>query len=139
VTLRRIRWDRVWSIVLLVIVVLAVAGCAGAGTGVSGGSPSPVPSAAPHPPLVPAQPGADPISFLAWVFTPIFQTMFIVLVAVHDFLGGLGVPAAIGWAIVALFEKMPSRRPATTVPRTSATSATTRGAGRPRRDRRLVR
>ena len=101
-TLRRIRWDRVWSIALLVIVVLAVAGCAGAGTGVSGGSPSPVPSAAPHPPLVPAQPGADPISFLAWVFTPIFQTMFIVLVAVYDFLSGLGVPAAIGWAIVAL-------------------------------------
>jgi len=51
---------------------------------------------------VPAQPGADPISLLAWVFTPIFQTMFIVLVAVYDFLSGLGVPAAIGWAIVAL-------------------------------------
>ena len=28
--------------------------------------------------------------------------MFIILVAVYDFLGALGVPAAIGWAIVAL-------------------------------------
>ena len=35
------------------------------------------------PPLEPAQPGADPISFLAWLFTPIFQAMFIVLVAVY--------------------------------------------------------
>jgi membrane protein insertase Oxa1/YidC/SpoIIIJ len=52
--------------------------------------------------LAPAQPGADPISFLAWVFNPIFQAMFIVLVAVYDFLKGFGIPAAIGWAIVVL-------------------------------------
>ena len=39
----------------------------------------------PHPPLVPAQPGADPFSLLAWVFTPIFQVMFIILVAVYEF------------------------------------------------------
>jgi YidC/Oxa1 family membrane protein insertase len=56
----------------------------------------------PAPPLEPAQPGADPISFLAWVFTPIFKAMFIVLVAVYDLLRAIGVPAAIGWAIVAL-------------------------------------
>ena len=31
----------------------------------------------------PAQPGADPFSFLAWLFTPIFQVMFIILVAVY--------------------------------------------------------
>ncbi|HEV8403120.1 MAG TPA: YidC/Oxa1 family membrane protein insertase [Candidatus Limnocylindrales bacterium] len=100
-TLRRIRWDRIGLIALLVLVVLAVAACASPATlpGASGSSAAP--SATPHPPLTPAQPG-DPISTLAWLFTPIFQAMFIVLVAVYDFLGALGVPAAIGWAIVAL-------------------------------------
>jgi len=102
VTLRGIRWDRIGTLVFLVLVVLVLAGCSSGAPAVSGIGASPVPSATPHPPLVPAVPGADPISFLAWVFTPIFQVMFIVLVAVYDFLSGLGVPAAIGWAIVAL-------------------------------------
>jgi membrane protein insertase, YidC/Oxa1 family, C-terminal domain len=100
VTLRRLRWDRIGYIVLLVLVVLVVAACAAPGG--PGASGSPLPSATPHLPLTPAQPHADPISFLAWLFNPIFQAMFIVLVAVYDLLGTLGVPAAIGWAIVAL-------------------------------------
>lgn len=99
-TVRRFRWDRIAFIALLVLVVLVVAACAAPGA--PGASGAPAPSATPHPPLTPAQPGADPISFLAWIFTPIFQTMFIILIAVYTFLGGLGVPAAIGWAIVAL-------------------------------------
>jgi YidC/Oxa1 family membrane protein insertase len=100
VTLRRLRWDRIGLLVLLVLIVLVVAACAApAAPGASG---VPAPSAAPRPPLTPAPPGADPVSFLAWLFNPIFQVMFIVLVAVYDFLKGLGVPAAIGWAIVAL-------------------------------------
>jgi YidC/Oxa1 family membrane protein insertase len=83
-----------------VLVALLVAACAGTGTpGASGG---PAVSPTPHPPLTPAQPGADPISFLAWAFTPIFQVMFIVLVGTYDFLQNLGVPGAIGWAIVVL-------------------------------------
>jgi YidC/Oxa1 family membrane protein insertase len=100
VTVRRFRWDRIAFIALLILVVLVVAACAAPGA--PGASGAPAPSATPHPPLTPAQPGADPISFLAWVFTPIFQVMFIILIAVYTFLGGLGVPAAIGWAIVAL-------------------------------------
>jgi YidC/Oxa1 family membrane protein insertase len=100
VTVRRPRWDRIGYIALLVLVVLVLAACAAPGA--PGASGSPVPSPTHAPPLVPAQPGADPISFLAWIFTPIFKAMFIVLVAVYDFLGGFGVPAAIGWAIVAL-------------------------------------
>jgi YidC/Oxa1 family membrane protein insertase len=103
VTLRRIRWDRIGLIALLVLVVLVVAACASPATlpSASGAAGSPAPTATPHPPLTPAQPG-DPISTLAWLFTPIFQTMFIVLVAVYDLLTALGVWAAIGWAIVAL-------------------------------------
>jgi YidC/Oxa1 family membrane protein insertase len=99
VTIRRLRSDRIGLILLLALVVVVLAACAAPGTGPDG---SPLPSPSPQPPLQPAQPGADPISFLAWVFTPIFTAMFIVLVAVYDVLRAIGVPAAIGWAIVAL-------------------------------------
>jgi YidC/Oxa1 family membrane protein insertase len=39
---------------------------------------------------------------LAWLFTPIFQAMYIIMVAVYEFLYNLGVPGAIAWAIVVL-------------------------------------
>ncbi len=100
-TLRRIRWDRIAFIGLLILVVLVVAACASPST-VPGASGSVHPSPTPAGPLEPASPGADPISFLAWIFTPIFQTMFIILAAVYQFLTNLGVPAAVGWAIIAL-------------------------------------
>jgi len=87
---------------LLGLVVLVVAACAGAGAPGSGASGSGGVIPTPHPPLEPAKPGADPISFLAWIFTPIFQVMFIILCAVYQFLENLGVPAAIGWAIIVL-------------------------------------
>ena len=99
-TVRRPRWDRIGYIALLVLVVLVVVACAAPGA--PGASGSPVPSPTPQPPLTPAQPGADPISFLAWLFTPIFQAMFIVLVAFYDLFRAIGLPAAIGWAIVVL-------------------------------------
>ncbi len=100
VTLHRFHRDRIGQILLLVLVALVVAACASNGApgapGAVGASPTP------HPPLTPAPPGADPVSLLAWAFTPIFQAMFIVLVAVYVFLHNLGVPAAIGFAIAAL-------------------------------------
>jgi YidC/Oxa1 family membrane protein insertase len=104
VTLRRLPWGRIALVVLLILVVLVVVACAAPSTvtpGASGAAtPHPTPTAAP--PLVPASPGADPISFLAWIFTPIFKAMFIILVAVYDLLTAIGAPAAIGWAIVVL-------------------------------------
>lgn len=103
-TLRRIRWDRIGYIALLVLVILVVAACAAPGTlpGASGVAGSPAPTPTPAPPLQPASPDANPISLLAWAFTPVFKAMFIILVAVYDLLTAIGVPAAIGWAIVAL-------------------------------------
>ena len=86
---------------LLALVALFVAACAGAGTTPSGSGSGAV-TATPIPPLEPAKPGADPVSFLAWIFTPIFQTMFIILAAVYQFLENLHVPAAVGWAIIVL-------------------------------------
>jgi YidC/Oxa1 family membrane protein insertase len=104
VTLRRLRWDRIGYIALLVLVILVVAACAAPGTlpGASGVAGSPAPTPTPAPPLQPASPDANPISLLAWAFTPVFKAMFIILVAVYDLLTAIGVPAAIGWAIVAL-------------------------------------
>jgi YidC/Oxa1 family membrane protein insertase len=64
--------------------------------GAGGASPTPAP------PLTPATPGADPVSLLAWLFTPIFQAMFIIMVGVYEFLYNLGIPGAIAWAIVVL-------------------------------------
>jgi YidC/Oxa1 family membrane protein insertase len=84
------------ALVVFAIIPLVIA-CVPGAPGAPGASPSAHP-----PPLTPAQPGADPVSLLAWLFTPIFQTMFIVLIAVYVFLENLGVPGAILWAIVVL-------------------------------------
>ncbi len=94
--LRRLPWAQLLLLALLAVVVAA---CATATPGASG---SPAPTPTPHPPLTPAQPGADPLSLLAWLFNPIFQVMLIILIGVYVFLENLGVPAAIGWAIVVL-------------------------------------
>jgi YidC/Oxa1 family membrane protein insertase len=94
--LRRLPWAQLLLLALLAVVVAA---CATAAPGASG---SPAPTPTPHPPLTPAQPGADPLSLLAWLFNPIFQVMLIILIGVYVFLENLGVPAAIGWAIVVL-------------------------------------
>jgi hypothetical protein len=99
VTRSRLRRIPFGTIGFLILVVLLVVACAPGGATSSGGA-SPSPSY--HPPLTPAQPGADPISLLAWLFNPIFQAMLIIMVGVYSFLEGLGVPAAIGWAIVVL-------------------------------------
>jgi len=86
------------ALLLLIVVALVIAACApGAGSSGSGA----IPSASPHPPLEPAKP-SDPLSLFAWIFTPIFQVMIIILIAVYQFLENLGVPGAIAWAIVVL-------------------------------------
>ncbi len=98
-TSRRSAWSRVAPLILMLVVAVLVSACATGDPGASGGV---LASPTPAPPLTAAQPGADPVSLLSWAFTPIFQAMFIVLVAVYAFLEGLGVPAAIGWSIVVL-------------------------------------
>ena len=88
---------RMLPALLIALVIPIVAACIPGVTGVPGSSPTP-----PAPPLTPAPAGADPVSLLAWLFTPIFQAMFIVMVAVYEFLYNLGFPGAIAWAIVVL-------------------------------------
>jgi hypothetical protein len=102
VTIRRPSWHQIGAIALLLLVVLVVVACAApVEPGASGVSGAPHVSPTPQPPLQPAQPGADPISLLAWLFTPIFQVMFIIMVAVYDCPRAPRRPGAIGWAIVA--------------------------------------
>ena len=105
-TRSRLRQIPFGPILLLVVVVVVLAACQGLVPGSSpGASHAVTPSPTPHPPLTPAQPGADPISFLAWAFTPIFQAMFIVLVAFYDLFTAIGLPAGlfIYWITATIF------------------------------------
>jgi YidC/Oxa1 family membrane protein insertase len=91
VTLPRIRRDQLLLLGLLVLVVLVVAACAAAPAVVPGASGSPTATASPHPPLEPASPGANPLSLLAWIFNPVFQALFILLVGIENLTGDIGV------------------------------------------------
>jgi len=55
-------------------------------------TPNPDATEAPHPNLCPAQPEAtNPLSLLAWAFTPIFQAIFIGLAFLYSVTGDIGV------------------------------------------------
>jgi len=69
---------RLAPLLFIVAVALIVAACV-PGTGSTTGSPGASPSFS-QAPLEPAVPGVNPISTIAWLFTPIFQTLFISLV-----------------------------------------------------------
>lgn len=86
--------------VILVVVALLVAACAPGGPAGSPGAGGPTPS--PQHPLTPAPAGADPVSLLGFLFTPIFQALFLLLVIVYSVLHAAGVPGAIGIAIIVL-------------------------------------
>ncbi len=90
-TIPRIRRDRLLLLALLALVVLAVAACAGSPAVVPGGSAGPSITASPHPPLTPAQPGADPVKLLAWIFNPIFQVLYILLAGMEQITGDVGI------------------------------------------------
>jgi YidC/Oxa1 family membrane protein insertase len=54
---------------------------------------SPDPNATDAPPenLCPAQPSSNPLDLLAWLFTPIFQIIFIGLAEIYDITGDIGI------------------------------------------------
>jgi YidC/Oxa1 family membrane protein insertase len=93
VTLPRfdLRPGRLMPLLGLILLGLVLAACAGpAGSpGASGGpAVTPVPPAAL--PLTPAHPG-DPFSLIAWLFTPLFQAFFILLVVLDKLTGNIAV------------------------------------------------
>lgn len=69
---------RLAPLLFLVAIALVVSACAPA-TSTPGGSGSPSPSFS-QAPLAPAELTGNPLALLAWLFTPIFQTLFITLV-----------------------------------------------------------
>ena len=93
-TLRRIGPALLFFVVLALVISACIPGAAPSGSGA-------VPSASPIPPLVPATP-TDPLSLVAWLFTPVFQLMLIIMLGSYNFLENLGAPFAIAWGIVIL-------------------------------------
>lgn len=89
----RPRGSRAGLVLLVVLVALFLAACAGAPAGSPGASGVPVsPTPTPIPtPLHGAPLGADPFSILAWAFTPIFQVVFIILIAFYKLTGDIGI------------------------------------------------
>ncbi|HEY6056916.1 MAG TPA: YidC/Oxa1 family membrane protein insertase, partial [Candidatus Limnocylindrales bacterium] len=94
----RRHWHLLLAILALVaLVALVVAACAPLGTplpgspGAGGASVTPVPTPVPTP-LVPADPNKDPpVSLLAFVFTPVFQALFILLVLFYKLSGNIAI------------------------------------------------
>jgi YidC/Oxa1 family membrane protein insertase len=90
VSVPRPRRELLLPLLLLAGLALVVAACTSTGI-VPAGSGGVAATAAPKPPLTPAQPGADPISLLAWVFNPIFQLLYILLVWLQKLTGDVGI------------------------------------------------
>lgn len=99
-TLPRLRRDHLLLLALLALVVLVVVACAPPPAVVPGGSPGASATATPVPPLTPAEPGANPMSLLAWIFNPIFQALFILLVGLDQITGDIGIAIIIMTLIV---------------------------------------
>ena len=93
------------GLALLVVLIAFVAAACG-GQGVPSASVAPTP----HPPLVPASPGADPFSLLAWLFTPVFQALFIGLVALDNLTGDIGISILLLTIVIRIVLISPYRR-----------------------------
>ena len=89
---------------LAVLLALVAGACVGAGGGTT------LATHTPHPPLVPASPGADPFSLLAWLFTPVFQGLFIGLVLLDRLTGDIGVAILLLTLIIRVLLISPYRR-----------------------------
>ena len=88
---------------LLGLTLLLVAACGADGATVSV-------SPTPFPPLVPATPGADPFSLLAWLFTPVFQALFVGLVLLDRLTGDIGISILILTLIIRIILISPYRK-----------------------------
>ncbi len=99
---------RLAPILLIVGIALLVAACAPSSGG-NGGSPTPSPTLS-QAPLHPSSPSSNPVDLLAWLFTPIFQGLFLVLVLLNQLTGSIilaiiGLTILIRVAVIPLYRK----------------------------------
>jgi YidC/Oxa1 family membrane protein insertase len=99
VSLPRPRRELLLPLLLFAGIALLVTACSPSGI-VPAGSGGVAATASPHAPLTPAQPGADPVSLLAWVFNPIFQLLYILLVWLQKVTGDVGIAIVLMTLIV---------------------------------------
>ena len=95
---------RLAPILLIIAVGFLVAACSP--TNIGPGDPGFVPQA----PLAPAHLGADPVSLLAWLFTPVFQGFFLVLVLFDGLTGNIAISIllltlVLRFALIPLYRK----------------------------------
>lgn len=86
---------RALLLILLAVALAAVlAACGGAAVQPSlapGQTPFPTSTPTPQPALLPAPLAADPLSLLAWIYTPVFQGLLLLLVAIDRVVGDIGI------------------------------------------------
>lgn len=80
---------RLAPLLFVLAIAFVVSACGGALA--PGQTHAPTPSPTPQQPLEPAVPGANPISTIAWLFTPVFQTLFIIMVAFDTLIGNIAI------------------------------------------------
>ncbi|HEX5450912.1 MAG TPA: hypothetical protein VFW86_00855, partial [Candidatus Limnocylindrales bacterium] len=87
---------------LLVLVALVLAACSGSAdaTLAPGQTPGPSVSATPQPALLPAPLNPDPFSVLAWIYTPVFQALLLLLVGIYKIIGDVGIAIIVMTLIV---------------------------------------
>ena len=79
-------------------------GAGGAAAATTAVSPSHSATPAPEP-LRPATPGGDPLSFLAWMFTPLFQGLFILLAELYALTGNVVVAIVLMTLLIRLLTR----------------------------------
>ena len=89
------------TVLLLTLVALVVGACDAASVVVPPSPPAP---------LVPASPGADPFSLLSWLFTPVFQALFIGLVFFDNLTGDIGISILLLTIVIRVVLISPYRR-----------------------------
>jgi YidC/Oxa1 family membrane protein insertase len=82
------------GLILLAFAALLLAGCVPGMGGPGGASPTP------QAPLHPAPLGADPLSLLSWLYTPIFQALFLLLVAIDQVVPDIGIAIVVMTLVV---------------------------------------
>ena len=91
-TLPRPRRAWIGPLILVAVALFIAVACMAGPTGSPGasGSPAPTPTNPAAVPLAPAQP-TDPFNLISWLFTPLFQAFFIVLVLLDKATGNIAI------------------------------------------------